>query len=189
MKKTATFLLSAAVAVSAAKAPGAALMSLAYGASAPCGDMMQDTWAATDGLGRRLPGSEDAGLPRTNRTVAVFYNIWHESHPDDSRFEDGPFDLTKILARHPDAMEHDASPPLGPWFAPHHWGEPLFGYYLSNDPFVCRKHVQMLADAGVFATPEARRAFAGCVDQRAVAAASRWRGSSPSAKGRISRIS
>jgi peptide/nickel transport system substrate-binding protein len=30
----------------------------------------------------------------------------------------------------------------------------------------------MLADAGVFATPEARRAFAGCVDQHAVAAAS-----------------
>ena len=30
----------------------------------------------------------------------------------------------------------------------------------------------MLSDAGVFATPEARRAFAGCIDQNAVAAAS-----------------
>ena len=123
--------------------------ALAFAAHAAASDLMQDTWVATDGLGRRLPTSGEAGLPRTNRTVAVFYSIWHEDLCHDRRFSDGPFDLTKILAAHPDAMERGESPPLGPFLAPHHWGEPLFGYYLSDDPFVCRKHAQMLSDAGV----------------------------------------
>jgi hypothetical protein len=33
--------------------------------------------------------------------------------------------------------------------APHHWGEPLFGYYTTDDRWVLRRHAQMLADAGV----------------------------------------
>ena len=31
----------------------------------------------------------------------------------------------------------------------HFWGEPLFGYYRTTDPYVLRKHAEMLADAGV----------------------------------------
>lgn len=31
----------------------------------------------------------------------------------------------------------------------HFWGEPLFGYYVSSDQWVMRKHVQMLSDADV----------------------------------------
>ena len=31
----------------------------------------------------------------------------------------------------------------------HHWGEPLFGYYTSDDEWVLRRHVEMLTDAGV----------------------------------------
>jgi hypothetical protein len=31
----------------------------------------------------------------------------------------------------------------------HHWGESAFGYYRSDDPWVLRKHAQMLSDAGV----------------------------------------
>jgi hypothetical protein len=31
----------------------------------------------------------------------------------------------------------------------HYWGEPLFGYYRGDDPWVLRRHAQMLADAGV----------------------------------------
>ena len=37
----------------------------------------------------------------------------------------------------------------GPLYAPHHWGEPLFGYYVSDDESVLAKHAQMLADADV----------------------------------------
>ena len=32
---------------------------------------------------------------------------------------------------------------------PHHWGESIFGYYVSDDEAVIRKHAQMLADADV----------------------------------------
>jgi hypothetical protein len=33
--------------------------------------------------------------------------------------------------------------------APHYWSEPRFGYYRPDDPWVIRKHMQMLTDAGV----------------------------------------
>jgi len=83
------------------------------------------------------------GAPRHDRTVAMFYFLWHESiHP-------GPFDNTKIIAADPDAMKKPTSPPWGPLHAPHHWGESLFGYYIGDDEAVLRKHAQMLADAGV----------------------------------------
>ena len=29
------------------------------------------------------------------------------------------------------------------------WDEPLFGYYKTTDPWVLRKHAEMLADAGI----------------------------------------
>ena len=100
-------------------------------------------WPATDALGRRLPLTAQVGPPRADRTVAMFYFLWHENiHP-------GPFDVTEILAANPDAMHKPTSPHWGPLYAPHHWGQALFGYYLGDDEFVLRKHAQMLADAGV----------------------------------------
>src|SRR4029077_3229220 len=61
----------------------------------------------------------------------------------------GPYDITTILARDGEAMQKPDSPLWGPMYAPHHWGESLFGYYLSDDAYVLRKQAQMLADAGV----------------------------------------
>lgn len=107
-------------------------------------DTMSDTWAAVDGLGRRLPDRSQVGAPRRDRTVAMFYFLWHGEHVSG-----GPYDITKILARDPGAMLRPDSPLWGPMYAPHHWGESLFGYYLTNDAYVLRKHAQMLSDAGV----------------------------------------
>ena len=39
----------------------------------PAWDTMSDTWAATDGLGRVLPTATQAGPPRKDRWVGVFY--------------------------------------------------------------------------------------------------------------------
>ena len=111
-------------------------------------DTMADTWVATDGLGRTLPTFTEVGGPRANRTVALFYFLWHDGARFLGKGGCGPYDITKILAQDPDAMAK-GSPLLGPMYAPHHWGEPLFGYYLSTDRGVIRKHAQMLADAGV----------------------------------------
>jgi hypothetical protein len=107
-------------------------------------DLYSDTWVAMDALGRRLPVGGEVPVPRGNRFVGMFYFLTHGEHG-----RQGPFDITKILAKDPDAMQKPDSPLWGPVYASHHWGEPLFGYYLSRDEWVYRKHAQMLSDAGV----------------------------------------
>jgi len=107
-------------------------------------DVLSDTWVATDALGRQLPTHADVGPPRPDRTVGIFYFLWHGAH-----VQGGPYDVTQILAADPQAMEKPDSPLWGPLHAPHHWGQSIFGYYLSDDASVLRKHAQMLADAGV----------------------------------------
>ena len=116
----------------------AAWMLLAFPGPAPAVDLKSDTWAATDGLGRSLPGYEEAGPPRPGKTVGVFYFLWLGAHGTQ-----GPFDNSEILAANPDA------PRWGPLGQPHHWGQPELGYYLSTDEYVIRKHAQALSDAGV----------------------------------------
>lgn len=74
----------------------------------------------------------------------MFYFLWH-----DKAEHHGLFDVTRILSADPLAMQHPMSPPWGPLRSMHYWGEPLFGYYLESDPWVLRKHAQMLSDAGV----------------------------------------
>jgi hypothetical protein len=121
---------------------GALALLLALGAAAraqaPAWDTQPDTWAATDALGRALPLARECGPPRAGKTVGIFYFLWMQPQP-------GPkiLDLSKILAEHP---EH---PAFGPPGAFHWWGEPLLGYYASDDECVIRKHAQMLTDAGV----------------------------------------
>jgi hypothetical protein len=107
-------------------------------------DTYSDTWVATDALGRQLPTFEQVGPPRKDRFVAVFYFLWLGPHVNG-----GPYDITKILAQDPQAMQKHDSPLWGPLGAFHHWGESLFGYYLTDDSYVLRKHAQMLSDAGV----------------------------------------
>lgn len=107
-------------------------------------DTRPDTWSAVDGLGRAVPGSPEVPAPRADRFVGIFYFLWLGAHVNG-----GPYDLTEILAKDPDAVNHPDSPLFGPMGAFHHWGEPLFGYYVNDDEYVLRKHAQMLTDAGV----------------------------------------
>lgn len=108
-------------------------------------DNFADTWMASDDLGRTLPTAAEVGPPRKDRFVGMFYFLWLGAHAKGQ----GPFDVSRILANDPDAMKKDATPPWGPVGIYHHWGEPLFGYYRTDDAWVLRKHAQMLADAGV----------------------------------------
>lgn len=107
-------------------------------------DTCSDTWGATDALGRALPTSDEVGPPRPDKTVGIFYFLWLGRHG-----EQGPFDISKILTADPTALQNPASELWGPMYAPHHWGESLFGYYVSDDDSVLRKHGQMLSDAGI----------------------------------------
>jgi hypothetical protein len=112
-------------------------------AQSPAWDTHSDTWVAGDALGRTLPMAAEAGLPRANKTVGMFYFLTF-AHEQDT-----VYDNSKILAAHPEAMRDIHSPAWGPLLAAHYWGEPLFGYYASDDEWVLRKHAQMLSNAGV----------------------------------------
>ncbi len=99
---------------------------------------------ATDALGRTLPTYRETGGPKPSRWVGVFYWQWHG--PD--RW--GPdYDVTKFLKTHPGFQDFQAHPKGGPDDPTWYWAEPVFGYYLSTDPWVIRKQLVMLADAGV----------------------------------------
>jgi hypothetical protein len=129
----------------------AALLSLGMiwgwpGASAQ--DCPGVPWPATDALGRSLPLSSQVGPPKTNRFVGIFYFINHIGIPRSPDL-DGPYDVAKILARDPGAATNADSPLWGENGMPHYWGEPLFGYYRGDDPWVLRRHARLLADAGV----------------------------------------
>ena len=108
-------------------------------------------WPATDALGRTLPLAAEAGGPKTNRFVGIFYFEWlvREMQIPKRPNGDGPYDVSKILARDAKAIEKPSSPLWGRIGDYHFWGEPLFGYYRSDDPWVIRRHLHLLADAGV----------------------------------------
>ena len=101
-------------------------------------DLYSDTWVATDALGRSLPGYDEVGPPRDNRTVGLFYFLWLGQHGTG-----GPFDLTELLKENPQ------DPQYGPPRRFHHWGKPELGYYTSDSDYVIREHARLLSAAGV----------------------------------------
>ena len=103
-------------------------------------DNYSDTWVATDALGRKVEYHRE---PRPDRIVAMFYFLWLGAQGG------GPWDISRILNIDPEAFRNGKNNLWGPPRAPHFWGEPLFGFYNSADPWVLRKHAEMLSDAGV----------------------------------------
>ena len=104
-----------------------------------------DSWAATDALGRKVRSYEDAGAKRKDKYVAMFYWTWHiYDLPKGSKVNNN----TEIIRACPEALKSYDHPA---WNNPgrNYWEEPLLGYYKTTDPWVLRKHAEMLADAGV----------------------------------------
>ena len=110
-------------------------------------DLMADTWVGTDDLGRRMPTAEDCPLKQDGkrRTVGIFYVTWHtQNHHNGLTYRS---DVTRVLAQDPAASRSWDNPA---WAGPsYHWGEPEYGYFLSQDRYVIRHDMSMLADAGV----------------------------------------
>ncbi|MEN6457819.1 MAG: hypothetical protein ABFC63_02725 [Thermoguttaceae bacterium] len=106
-------------------------------------------WPASDALGRKLPTADETGPPRADRFVGIFYFLWHDcpmaKHPEWN----GPYDVSRILAAHPEIAKDMNSPLWGPVGQAYYWGEPLDGYYRTSDPWILRRHAHALADAGV----------------------------------------
>ena len=115
--------------------------------SAQVTDIMSDTWSATDALGRVMPSSDVCPL-RTDkpRTVGIFYITWHDEGKHALRAPYGG-DVSRTLAEAPEARLDGSHPAWREGSL--HWGEPEAGYFLSQDRWLIRRDLSMLADAGV----------------------------------------
>lgn len=106
-----------------------------------------DQWTMTDALGRQAIEQDQAASKKGDKTVAMFYWTWHQGQDDTT---DQVKNVTEIVRQYPEAMKDYDHPAWGTkkpgiFF----WEEPLLGYYRTTDPWVLRKHAEMLADAGV----------------------------------------
>ena len=112
-------------------------------------DLYQDTWVATDAVGRNMPTHKETGDLKDDkrRVVGIFYITWHTQ---DLHNQPSPYtgDITQILQKNPEARKDTNHPAWrnNAWF---HYAEPEMGYFLSQDEWVVRKDLSMLADAGV----------------------------------------
>ena len=100
-------------------------------------------WPATDNLGRMVVPGSAAPVPRQDRCVGIFYFL--TMGDEVSKL---PNDLSKILPQDPELLKKPDSPLWGAK-GPYYWGQPLFGYYDSRDPWVIRRHAALLTDAGI----------------------------------------
>jgi len=91
---------------------------------------------------------EEVGPPRHDRFVGIFYFLWHNDHQPGNSGQ-GLRDISRILSKDAQALRHPDSRLWGPVGTPHYWGQPLYGYYLSTDPWVLRRHAQLLGAAGI----------------------------------------
>ena len=105
-----------------------------------CGEAV----VAFDALGRTLPTAEEYPLKTDKpRTVGIFYITWHTQNLHNG--QPYTYDVTKLLEENP--MRSKGEPDFP--YATYHWGEPEYGYFLSQDRYVCFHDLSMLADAGV----------------------------------------
>lgn len=81
---------------------------------------------------------------KTDKTVGMFYFCWLEKN-------NGPIiDIQRMLDSNPDeTLWNLKGPDESPYWAFHYWGEPLFGYYDCEDPYITKKHIEMLTMAGI----------------------------------------
>lgn len=111
-----------------------------------------DQWSAEDALGRKSLTYDEAGAKKDGKFIGMFYWTWHTDNLAEWVMPDGSIaNITEIITDNPGAEDDPDNPAWqnvwnGGVFW---WDEPLFGYYRTTDPWVLRKHAEMLADAGV----------------------------------------
>ena len=108
-------------------------------------------WLASDALGR-VTGQDDPA-EKENRHVGLFYFLWHGEDNAKCHWNEGPYDLSKLLrALPPEEQDNPETSTSDLWGEPsvnYYWGEPLFGYYSVHDPWILRRHLQLFIEAGV----------------------------------------
>lgn len=98
---------------------------------------------STDALGRSF-GENSVAV--SEKKVGLFYFVWHGYSTNS-----GIFDITKLLEENPSALwgTDSESVKSSPINAFHYWGEPLYGYYASDDPYIVKKHLELFIASGI----------------------------------------
>lgn len=78
-----------------------------------------------------------------DKEFGLFYHIWHGYHTN------GIYNITDLLENDPESLWDHRGTPNSPYGEFHYWGEPLFGYYNSSDPWLIARHIELLTMAGV----------------------------------------
>lgn len=104
--------------------------------------------AATDELGRTLVQNKEAGDPKSNRSVGMFYFLWQGDK--GSKTSPDYWDLDEISRNSPEVFEKQDHPKWGGGIGTYYfWGKPIYGYYRGDDYWVHLRSMQLLTDAGV----------------------------------------
>ena len=105
--------------------------------NSPTHALWNANWVATDALGRSLPTAAETGPARANKYVGIFYFLWQGVYPGSI------YDISKLIRANQTKLAY------GPVGAFHWWGEPEAGYYRADDPWLIRRNLQMLTNAGI----------------------------------------
>lgn len=111
--------------------------------SLPAADQRQidyTTWTASDDLLRVVSSNKEAGDPREDKYVGLFYFLCWVGTGIQVQ------DITKLYL---ELGKKDLKAYLQENGGESYWAEPYFGYYRNTDTWVYRKHAYMLEAAGV----------------------------------------
>lgn len=101
----------------------------------------------TDDLGRRVEISNERKTDKP-RYVGIFYSVWLGQHTEA---QEAIYDISKLLETEEgrNILYDVAGSSQSKTNDFHFWGEPLYGYYSSSDPWVLTRHIELLTNAGI----------------------------------------
>jgi len=113
-------------------------------------EVMPDTWAFTDGLGRKSLSHDEVGDAKEDKTLAMFYWTWHTHFGKQERAINMQAFLDKQDAAGIPRSDYLYDYNYEGWEeCLYYWNEPIYGFYRSEDKWVVRRHAELLANAGV----------------------------------------
>lgn len=83
---------------------------------------------------------------KTDKYVCLFYFAWLGQEAKEMT---GTYDISRLLDSNAAALWNTDGTPESPLNQYHFWGEPLYGYYNSLDPWVIRRHAELFIAAGI----------------------------------------
>lgn len=100
-----------------------------------------------DALGRKINRIDSIKTDKT-RYVGLWYSVWLGGHKYQQK---AIYDITKLEESEEGmlALKSTEDNDLSKINEFHFWGEPLYGYYDSSDPFVITRHIELFINAGI----------------------------------------